>query len=145
MANHTLSLWIVAWSLHAYTDAIVISSAVDLKQAIELAVPICICALLDSLALTFQLSKLGATNTEMAVAVCMFALMFPVGAWTGFESVHAGQESSNQVGLSFLRLFAAGAFLYLAIFEINPPHTHGRRDNILIATTFVTGFSVGLI
>ena len=60
-----LGLWIFAWSLHAFVDAIVISSAVDVESTMVM--PIAVCSVLDLTA------RQHGVEAPCVVTCCMYA------------------------------------------------------------------------
>merc|ERR1711935_930424 len=61
---------------------------------------------------------------------------FPVGAGVSVAAFW-GQRQSEWVDL--LRVALAGLFVYMALFEMAPPHAHGRWQNLKYALAFSFG------
>ena len=65
------------------------------------------------------------------LCVLVFALAFPAGAalaWQAYSLSHNGDT------LGAIRIVVAGIFVYMALFEMSPPHAHGRLVNLRYAS-----------
>ena len=113
----------------------------------SLALPIGLCAVQDVGTILVSLSAGGATDRVKLVTTCYFALGFPMGTAIATAASTASMASADggdaaASALSTLRAFAGGLFLYLAVFELAPPHAHGRLANLRHLLAFAAGFAV---
>ena len=75
-------------------------------------------------------------RTFLVCGIVAFAFAFPVGAGVAVAAFW-GQGQSEWVDL--LRVALAGLFVYMALFEMAPPHAHGRLQNFRYALAFSFG------
>ena len=135
-----LCAWMLAWATHAFCDAVLLSGGNTPSEVLQIAVPVGICAVLDVSAMAVQLSSIGATRTELCVAIGAFGLCFPLGALVGIEAVRDARQP-----LALLRIVTSGVFLHMGVFEISPPHMHGRLNNVILVLVFAAGFGLGCL
>ena len=68
--------------------------------------------------------------------ICAFCAAFPVGTGLCIAALYGAKES--QV-IDIMRVCMAGLFVYMALFEMAPPHAHGRLQNLKYALAFCFG------
>ena len=119
LARWSIALRMGAWMLHAAIDGMVLSSASSVYVLLATAVPVSLCAIQDVAAFSISLASRGCSNSGLLVGVVAFALAFPVGAIGSYLSTAGSQRF-----LLVLRVVVAGVFVYMATFELAPPHTH---------------------
>lgn len=132
-----LRLW--AWMMHAMLDGVLIGSADQLAVLLPLSFAILICAIQDVAGLYVYFDARGATTHFVAIALVLFAIAFPIGA--GISLVLFRGSKENTLVLDVLRCVMAGLFVYMALFELAPPHAHGRVQNL----KYFCAFSFGLM
>jgi len=132
-----LRLW--AWMMHAMLDGVLIGSAEQLAVIIPLSFAILVCAMQDVAGLFIYFNARGATTRFVAIAIVLFAVAFPIGA--GISLVVFRDSKENALVLDVLRCVMAGLFVYMALFELAPPHAHGRGQNL----KYFVAFSFGLL
>ena len=78
------------------------------------------------------------SRTFIVCGIIAFAFAFPVGAGVAVAAFW-GHGQSKWVDL--LRVALAGLFVYMALFEMAPPHAHGRLQNLKYAAAFSFGLA----
>jgi zinc transporter ZupT len=134
-----LLLRLSAWMMHAMLDGVLIGSADQLAVIIPLSFAILVCAMQDVAGLYIYFSSRGASTRFVATAIVLFAVAFPIGA--GISLIVFREKNENALVLDVLRCVMAGLFVYMALFELAPPHAHGRGQNL----KYFIAFSFGLI
>ena len=129
-----LLLRLLAWFTHAFFDGIMVASADSVRSLLAITLSVALCSLIDVGILVHQLKGLGTSNRATFGAVGTFGLGFPVGALVTLQISMTGS-----VSVYVVRMLTAGIFIYMAIFEMAPPHTHGRVNNLVAFLPFVTG------
>lgn len=134
-----LLLRLCAWITHAMLDGLLLGTAEHLSVLIPLAFAILICAMQDVAGMYIYFSARGVSLRFVAVAVCFFGCAFPAG--TGISLLLFRSSSDNERVLDVLRCVMAGLFVYMALFELAPPHAHGRIQNL----KYFCAFGFGLL
>ena len=143
------SLWIFVevllratpFTIHAFIDGALLGSAHSATILAPLVMCVGLCAVQDVGTILLSLSASGATRHVKLITIGCFAAGFPLGALVTVAAVGGVSDGAFQLTL---RAFAAGVFLYMALFEMAPPgHTHGRLANGRHLCAFVAG--VGLV
>ena len=129
------------YALHASIDGAVLATATSLRMLASLALPITLCAVQDVGTLLVALIACRASHRAKLVVTGCFGLGFPLGASVAL-AVGARAAASSSADVALLRAFAGGLFLYMALFELAPPHAHDRRTHLRYALGFVGGLAV---
>ena len=133
----------IPYALHASIDGAVLATATSLRMLASLALPIALCAVQDVGTLLVALVACRASRrAKLAIASC-FGLGFPLGASLVLAAGALSPSSGTSVAL--MRAFAGGLFLYMAIFELAPPHAQNRRAHLRYALGFVAGLSLVVV
>jgi len=127
---------LTAWMMHAMIDGMLLSSSTTVPTLVFTALAVSLCAVQDVAAFTVSMAKTGCTRNQMLLAVATFSLCFPLGAVFSFEMIAV---SGSDSALLVVRVIIAGIFVYMAAFELAPPHSHSRGVNALYAVTFAVG------
>ena len=124
-----------AWPyfLHSMIDGAMVGMAQSWQMLVSLTLCVSLCAVQDVGTILISLSASGASRSVKLASNLLFAVGFPVGA-------SLGVAFAATVALAPLMAFASGLFLYMAIFELAPPHAHGRWA----ALTQLFAFSAGI-
>jgi zinc transporter ZupT len=126
-----------AWIIHSFFDGIILGSS-DPKPAVmlPLTLAILVCAMQDVAGMYIYFTSRRASRNFLLFGIIAFAFAFPVGAGVSLAAFW-GQRQSEWVDL--LRVALAGLFVYMALFEMAPPHAHGRLQNLKYALAFSFG------
>jgi zinc transporter ZupT len=126
-----------AWIIHSFFDGIILGSS-DPRPSVmlPLTMAILVCALQDVAGMYIYFTSRKADRTFLLLGIALFALAFPVGTGVSVAAFW-GQRQSEWVDL--LRVALAGLFVYMALFEMAPPHAHGRWMNFKYAMAFSFG------
>ena len=134
-----LVLRLGAWVLHALLDGVLLGTTDTLSVLVPLAFAILICGIQDTAGLYIFFTARSCSPRFVAVAVASFGCAFPLGAAVGLVAFHDMHTRTSL--LSVLRCVMAGLFVYMALFELAPPHAHGRLNNL----KYFLAFSFGLL
>ena len=143
----TTLLRALPYTVHATLDGAVLSTATSVKMLLSLALPISLCTVQDvGVILGSQAARAVPSRATLAITA-LFGVGFPLGAGlalaaTAASTGAASGPTSVEAALSPLRAFAGGVFLYLATFEIAPPHAHGRLPSLRYLLAFALGFGL---
>jgi len=126
-----------AWLIHSFFDGIILGSS-DPRPSVmlPLTLAILVCAIQDVAGMYIYFSTRKVDRTFLVCGIVGFAFAFPVGAGVSVAAFW-GQRQSEWVDL--LRVALAGLFVYMALFEMAPPHAHGRWQNLKYALAFSFG------
>jgi len=126
-----------AWLIHSFFDGIILGSS-DPRPSVMLPLTfaILVCAIQDVAGMYIYFSTRKVDRTFLVCGIIGFAFAFPVGAGVSVAAFW-GQRQSEWVDL--LRVALAGLFVYMALFEMAPPHAHGRWQNLKYALAFSFG------
>ena len=132
------------YTIHAFIDGAVLGTAQSLMVLLSLAIPITLCSVQDVGTIIVNLSANGASRSVTLITVLCFGMGFPLGtAATVALTSRTGEGAA--AGLAPLRACAAGVFAYMALFELAPPHAHGRVANLRYAIAFASGIALVLL
>ena len=131
-----LALSLFAWVLHAVMDGMLLGAVTRRALLVPLAVAVAVCALMDVPALVIYLSQRGVARRGTLATLAAFNLGFPAGTAVAL-GVFAGGRSRQL--LNALRCVVGALFIYIALFEMAPPHTHSRALNTLAVAAFAAG------
>lgn len=132
-----LAVRVCAWMLHAMIDGMVLSSAPSTAVLVATTMPISACALQDVAAFTFAMARLGTRSSRsLTLAVVAISCAFPIGALASHAVL---ERASSIVAVNVVRTVVAGIFVYMALFELTPPHTHSRAANTCYLICFTCG------
>lgn len=141
-----LALKMGAWMLHAMIDGMLLSSASSLPALLVTALPVSICAIQDVAAFTLSMGKCGCSKRQLLAGVVLFSLSFPLGA-IGTSVASVGMHA--HIAVHVMRCAVSAIFVYMAVFELAPPHSHSRVVNGMYTVAFLAGaasaFSIELI
>jgi hypothetical protein len=129
----------VPYTLHASIDGAVLATATSLRMLTSLALPIALCAVQDVGTLLVALTACRASHRAKLIISGCFGLGFPLGASVALAL--GTLSSSSSADLALVRAFAGGLFVYMALFELAPPHAPDRRTHL----RYVLGFVAGLV
>jgi len=126
-----------AWIIHSFFDGIILGSS-DPRPSVmlPLTLAILICAMQDVAGMYIYFTSRKVSRTFLICGIVGFAFAFPLGAGVSLAAFW-GQRQSEWVDL--LRVALAGLFVYMALFEMAPPHAHGRLQNLKYALAFSFG------
>jgi zinc transporter ZupT len=128
---------VAAWLIHSFFDGIILGSSDPRPQVmLPLTFAILVCAVQDVAGMYIYFSTRKVDRTFLIVTIVGFAFCFPAGAGVSVAAFW-GQRQSEWVDL--LRVALAGLFVYMALFEMAPPHAHGRWNNMKYALAFSFG------
>jgi len=132
-----LLMRLIAWLIHSFFDGIILGSS-DPRPSVmlPLTLAILVCAIQDVAGMYIYFSTRKVDRTFLVCGIVGFAFAFPVGAGVSVAAFW-GQRQSEWVDL--LRVALAGLFVYMALFEMAPPHAHGRLQNLKYALAFSFG------
>ena len=124
------------YTIHAACDGAILGSVHSPLMLASLALPIALCAVQDVGTILINLGATGAAKRDVVLftTVC-FGAGFPIGA--GVASAGAS--------LPMLPAFAGGLFVYMALFELAPPHAHGRAQSARQLLYFSTGLAAAYV
>ncbi|KAL1498644.1 hypothetical protein AB1Y20_013957 [Prymnesium parvum] len=135
-ARLTLALRMCAWMLHAMIDGMLLSGATSVPALVFTVLPVGICAAQDVSAFTLSMARAGCTRPVLLTANALFAISFPLGAIASYLTM---EKAGSHVVLLVIRCVVAGIFVYMAIFELSPPHSHNRYVNAMYSISFAAG------
>ena len=136
-----VALRMMAWMLHAMIDGMLLAGAASLPVLLITALPVSICAIQDVAAFTVSMTKSGCSKRQLVLGLGLFSLSFPLG---GIGAYLLFAESGSDVFVHVIRCIVAGIFVYMAAFELAPPHSHNRYVNAMYAIAFAVGASCAL-
>ena len=130
----------VPYTIHAFIDGAMLGTAHSATLLASLALAISLCAVQDVGTIILNLAATGASRRVTLITAWLFALGFPLGAAVSVAlGPSAGADASTLVPL---RAFAAGVFVYMSLFELAPPHAHGRLESLRFLCAFAVGMSL---
>ena len=141
------------YTIHAVIDGATLGTAHSTMVLMSLAVPIALCAVQDVGTIIVNLTATGASRHVIFVTVASFAAGFPLGtaltaaliAGSGLSGDSAPSAAGTGEGVALLKACAGGVFAYMALFELAPPHAHGRLANLRYAVAFAGGLALVLL
>jgi len=129
---------LLAWMVHTFLDGIALGSCSSAGSLPPLALAMLVCTLQDTSAFCACLRRVS--QCYSLVALVSFSLTFSLGVVVSLWSLRLGGASPRV--LEVARVVMAAFFVYMAIFEMSPPHTHARLRNFTYLLAFVIGVSV---
>jgi len=126
------------YTIHASIDGLVLGTATSTMRLLQVSLPVALCAVQDVGAIIVNMRACGTSLRGTLLAVACFALGFPLGTSVAAVLISAPGDTA---ALAPLQAMAAGIFVYMAAFELAPPHAHGRS----IALRYVSAFAAGLV
>lgn len=123
-------LLLLAISIHSVLAGVALGLADDLAGVRSMLVAICAHKSAAAIAVGTRVLRDGASMRQLAILICVFALMTPVGILVG-AIVGSGDSWANMV----LNCLAAGTFLYVGMAEVVGDELETRR----VAGTHVHG------
>lgn len=130
------------WTIHALIDGATLGTAQSTMVAIALAVCIALCSVQDVGTILVNAAANGATHRATLCTIALFAAGFPLGSLLTVALVSAHNAAAVLVPL---HAGAGGIFLYMALFELAPPHAHGRCTNLRYCLAFASGVLLVLL
>ena len=121
-------------------DGMLLGAVTRRALLVPLAVAVAVCALMDVPALVIYLSQRGVARRGTLATLAAFNLGFPAGTAVAL-GVFAGGRSRQL--LNALRCVVGALFIYIALFEMAPPHTHSRALNTLAVAAFAAASRIG--
>ena len=130
------------YAVHSCLDGAVLATATSLRMLASLALPIALCAVQDVGTILVTLAASSASRRAKLIVTGCFGLGFPVGTSLAVTLDLLGNAPPGL--LIHLRAFAAGLFVYMALFELAPTrvHTHDRRTHLYFVLAFVAGLAI---
>ena len=125
---------LAAWFIHAFFDGVVVAGSDSVQSLVVITLSVALCGIMDVFVLSHQFRKIGASDFATAAAAVYFGLGFPIGALVTLQL-----SLGNNVALYAVRMVTAGIFVYMATFEIAPPHVHGRWETFQLYVPYVAG------
>ena len=141
----TVLLRALPYTIHAILDGAILSTANSSKILVSLAIPISLCVIQDIGTITMNLAARRVSWRIMLFTTILFGVGFPIGAALGVvaaSKVSGSDPGSVETALSPLRAFAGGVFIYMATFELAPPHAHGRLSSLRYLLAFGGGLAL---
>lgn len=136
VASETVRL--LAWMVHIFMDGIALGCCNSAGTLLPLALSMLVCTLQDTSAFCACLRRVS--QLYSLVALFAFSITFSLGVVVSLWMVHRAGASPE--ALAVARIVMAAFFLYMAIFEMSPPHTHARLHNLSFLLAFVCGASI---
>ena len=141
----------VPYAVHAAVDGSILGTAHSPIMLASLTIPISLCAVQDVGTIIVSLSATKATDRDIFATASCFGIGFPVGA--SLMTALAGASSTSDADgdslpstpVPWLPAFAAGLFLYMALFELAPPHAHGRKASFHNLLAFAGGLATAYV
>lgn len=130
----------VPYTVHAAVDGSILGTAHSPVLLASLALPIGLCAVQDVATIILSLSANKASRRDIVLTAMCFGAGFPLGA--GLIIALAVAPSADPGFALALPAFAAGLFLYMALFELAPPHADGRTGSLAYWLSFATGVAL---
>jgi len=130
-----------AWFAHSFLDGCMLGTAPSLSVLLATTVPVAVCAVQDAASLVISSGASGYSHRMTIVNALVLAAGFPLGAVMAAASTEASAAESS-VALAYLRASVGGIFLYMALFELAPPHLHGRWASSKLLLAFVVGLAL---
>jgi hypothetical protein len=132
----TVLLRALPYTIHAFIDGATLGTSSSALMLVSLALPITLCAVQDVGTIIVNVTATGAGTRVALFTVACFALGFPLGT-AATVALFAGADAAS--AFVPLRACAAGVFIYMAIFEMAPPHSHGRLPSLKYVSAFCAG------
>lgn len=138
------------YTVHASVDGALLGTASSPMMLASLALSVAFCSVQDVGTILASLGVAGATYRVKLVTCALFGAGFPLGtacslALAAASTASASDHAATERALSSLRAFAAGLFVYMALFELAPPHGHGRLQNLRLLLAFAAGVSIAYL
>merc|ERR1711920_191954 len=127
---------LLAWMVHSFLDGIALGSCNSTGTLLPLALAMLVCTLQDTSAFCACLHRVS--KLRFVIALVSFSLTFLLGVVVSLWSLRSASASPKALELA--RVIMAAFFVYMAIFEMSPPHTHARLRNF----TYLLAFSLGV-
>ena len=127
------------YTLHATIDGALLGSADSPLMLASLTFSVALCSVQDvgtiilSLSSTELPKELTQQRAVLATTLC-FGIGFPLGTIVTL--------SLNTLPLIHVRAFAGGLFLFIALFELAPPHPCGRLSSLRFLVAFASGLII---
>ena len=139
MEQWSLIMRLGAWVLHSLFDGIILGSS-DPKASVQLPLgfAILVCAVQDVAGMYIYFTARKSNRRLLITGIVMFCAAFPIGTGVSIAALYGTRES--QV-IDIMRVCMAGLFVYMALFEMAPPHAHGRLQNLKYALAFCFGLA----
>jgi len=128
---------LLAWIVHGLLDGSLIGGATSLQTLISLSFAIGVCAIQDVAAFSIFLTERKCTPKEIGSMVLAFSLTFPAGT---IVSLAAADALNGSAAWDSIRCAIAGLFVYMALFELAPPHSHSP----VVVCLYTLAFCLGL-
>lgn len=129
---------LLAWMVHSFLDGVALGSSDSTGTLLPLALAMLVCTLQDTSAFCACLRR--GSRLHSLLALLAFSLTFPLGALVSLWSMR--RVGASPKALDVARVVMAAFFVYMALFEMAPPHTHARLRNCTFLLAFVAGVSV---
>jgi len=135
------------YMLHATIDGALLGTTQSPTTLASLALSVALCALQDVGTILVNLAATKSSKRVMLVTSALFGISFPVGTalvlvMTTASTASAAGPESPEGAVSSLRAFAAGLFVYMALFELAPPHASERLTHLRYLLAFVAGLAI---
>jgi len=135
------------YTLHATIDGALLGTTQSPATLASLALSVALCAVQDVGTILVNLAATGASKRAMLVTTALFGMGFPLGSslilvMTAASTASAAGSDSAEGALSSLRAFAAGLFIYMALFELAPPHASERLTHLRYLLAFTCGLAI---
>lgn len=129
-----------AWPyvLHSSIDGAMLGTAQSWKTLASLTLCVSLCAVQDVGTIIVSLSASGSSRRATLATNMLFAVGFPFGATLGVAF-------AAHVAVAPLQAFAAGLFVYMTVFELAPPHAHGRAAALGQLLAFAAGLALVVV
>ena len=139
MEQSSLIMRLGAWVLHSLFDGIILGSS-DSKASVQLPLgfAILVCAIQDVAGMYIYFTARKSGRGMLITGIVCFCAAFPIGTGACIAALYGTKES--QV-IDIMRVCMAGLFVYMALFEMAPPHAHGRLQNLKYALAFCFGLA----
>ena len=131
-----------AWFVHSVLDGAMLGAAQSVPILFATLIPVVVCALQDVGSLVVSDAARRQTNGQTVLTSFVFAAGFPVG--TALVAC-IPSWAETELALPLLRAAVAGIFFYMAIFELGPPHAHGRWASLMQLAAFMLGLSAAYV
>ena len=134
------SVLLRAWPyvLHSCIDGAMLGTAQSWKTLASLTLCVSLCAVQDVGTIIVSLSASGSSRRATLATNMLFAVGFPFGATLGVAF-------AAHVAVAPLQAFAAGLFVYMTVFELAPPHAHGRPAALGQLLAFAAGLALVVV
>lgn len=138
-----MRLWLplLIWPVRSLLGGVMLGVTSTPGVAFALAVPLTYCGVQDVTRVIGVVRALGCGRRAQACSVGIFALAFPCGAM-GASTIYFGVPTHHwDDRIHVCRTIVAGMLVYIALFQLAPPHTHQRSANVGYLIAFSTGLA----